>query len=156
MKIAPAESDGSFPDVADLISIGVLKEETIGMTSEDGTAYELWGSGHVLVDEMKGEPTLKVTGTIVQVPEETRKRFWDTESVGTGSEKKMRVKSLVSTKKYAVQFAFPVSGSETFETLYCSVTLKPLFEEKEGWTAEVEFKILRGPAGYLFDFGVVS
>lgn len=153
MKIEKATVNQTFP--AALESIGILKEDSIGLTTEDGTTYELWGSGHELIDELKGEPTLKVTATILQVPEETRQKFWETETVGTGDDKKLRVKSMVNSEKWAVQFASLVVGSETFEAPYCSVSFKPLFEEKEGWTGEVEFTLLKGKAGYLFDFGVV-
>lgn len=141
---------------APLKSIGVLKEESISLTTEEGKKYQLYGSGHELLDELLGEPSLTVTATIVQVPEETRKELWEVEETGEGEAKKMKVKSMVTREKYSVQFASRVPGSETFEAPRCSVNMKPIFSETEGWSAEVSFNIIKSKkTGVLFQFGVV-
>lgn len=138
-------------------SIGVLKEDSISLATEDGQKYELYGSGHELLDELQGEPTLTVTATVVQVPEDTRKEFWEVVEEGEGDAKKMQVKSMVTREKYSVQFASQVPGSETFEAPKCSVNMKPAFSETEGWSAEITFKIIKSKiTGVLFQFGVVA
>lgn len=139
-----------------LLSIGVLKEETITLTTEEGKKYQLFGSGHELLDELLGEPSLMVTATVLQVPEETRKKFWEIVPVGEGEAKKLQVKSMVTHKKYSVQFASQIPESETFEAPRCSVNMKPVFSETEGWCAEISFNIIKSKiTGVLFQFGVV-
>lgn len=149
---APAVDGGMSKN---LESIGILKDESISIEAADGTNYELYGSGHELVDELKGEPTITVKATIIQMPEAVRAKIWEIESVDAAGNPKYRVKSLVTNRKWSTRFASQVVGSETFEAPYCSMSMKPVFSEKEGWSAEVEFKIIRGKAGYLFDFGIV-
>lgn len=137
-------------------SIGILKEESLSLSTEDGKKYELYGSGHELVDELQGEPSLTVTGTVVQVPEKTREKLWEIKKEGAGDEQKLIVKSMVTRDKYSVRFASRVVGSETFEAPLCSVNMKPVFSETEGWCAEVSFRIIRSKlTNILFLFGVV-
>lgn len=139
-----------------LETIGVLKEDSLALATEDGKKYELWGSGHELIDELQGEPILTVTGNIIQVPEEVRKKFWEISEQGSGDSKKMQVKSLVTREKWSVKFASRIPGSETFEAPKCSVSMKPVFSETEGWTADFSFKIIKSKAtGVLFQFGTV-
>lgn len=141
----------------DLESIGILKEDSLSLATEEGKKYELWGSGHELIDELQGEPTLTVSGIIIQVPEDIRKKLWEVSEQGSGDAKKMQVKSLVTKEKYSVQFASKVVGSETFEAPKCSVSMKPVFSETEGWTAEFSFKIIKSKiTGVLFQFGTVA
>lgn len=150
------ETAASDALAASMELVGVLKEETIGLTTEEGKKYELWGSGHELLDELQGEPSLLVSATITQVPEEIRKKFWDIKEVGTGDDRKLQVKSMVTRKKWSVKFASEVPGSETFEAPLCSVNMKPVFSETEGWSAEVSFRIIKSKiTGVLFQFGVV-
>ena len=156
MKMAKTTDKGATFNAAGLETIGTLKEDSISLSTEDGKKYELYGSGHQLIDELRGEPTIKVTATIVNIPEATRKAFWQTEGSLDGSTKQLKVKSMVTVDKFGVQFGSDVTGSETFEAPYCSVNLKPIFAEAEGWSGEVEFTIMRGAADHLFAFGIVE
>lgn len=153
MEIGTPAANGGMSE--SLESIGLLKEDTLSIEAADGTVLELYTSGHELRDELKGEPTITVKATIIEMPEAVRAKIWEIESVDTAGNPKYRVKSLVSNRKWSTRFASQVVGSETFEAPYCSMSMKPVFSEKEGWSAEVEFKLLRGQAGYLFDFGIV-
>ena len=140
-----------------LESIGVLKEDSLSLATEEGKKYELWGSGHELIDELQGEPILTVSGTVIQIPDDIRKKLWEVSEQGSGDAKKIQVKSLVTREKYSVQFASKVVGSETFEAPKCSVSMKPVFSETEGWTAEFSFKIIKSKiTGVLFQFGTVA
>lgn len=154
MEMEETGANDTMPQA--LESVGTLKEETLALATEEGKKYELFGSGHELLDELQGEPTLTVTATVVQVPEETRKKLWEVEETGEGDAKKMKVKSMVTKKKYGVRFASQVPGSETFEAPKCSVNMKPVFSETEGWSAEISFKIIKSQiTGVLFQFGIV-
>lgn len=66
------------------------------------------------------------------------------------------IKSFVCSEYFSVKMASKVVGSDSLEAPKCTVSVKPVFSEKEGWSAEVEFTILKGTAAYLFNVGTVA
>ncbi len=137
-------------------SMGNILEESLSIEKEDGTVLQLFEEGHILIDELHQEPTLKINATIIGIPEDIRQAFWNVETSGTGDARKVSVKSLLNSNKYSVKFAAEgVPGSETFEAPYCSVNMGPAYTSAQGWTATVVITILKGKSGRLFDFGVV-
>ena len=137
-----------------LTSLGYMKEDSVGIEKEDGSLLQLFGTGHRLIDELKGEPTLRLKGTLIGISDTVAQEFWDATASGSGDEEKTGIKSFVTSKKMSVKMSSKVVGSRTLEAPYCSVSLMPLFSEKEGWTAEIEFTILTGQTGYPFQFGI--
>lgn len=133
-----------------LVSLGYIKEDSLAIETEDGEMMQLFGTGHVLVDEQGSEPSLRVKGTLLGIAQ--AKQFWDMgEAPNTG-----RVESFVTTGNYSVKFASKVVGSDTFEAPKCKIAAKPLFSEKEGWTVELTITVLKGQGGYFFNFGTVA
>jgi hypothetical protein len=132
-----------------LVSLGTIKEDSMSIASEDGGIMQLFGTGHVLVDELKNEPSVKINATLIGLT--NAKQFWTMDAVATD-----QVKSLIKSGNFSVRFASAVVGSDTFEAPKCVISGTPVFSEKEGWTVNVEITILLGAAGYLFEFGTVA
>jgi|APHig6443718053_1056840.scaffolds.fasta_scaffold72774_2 hypothetical protein len=133
---------------APLVSLGNIKEDSMSITPEDGGSMQLFGTGHVLIDELKNEPSLKIAATLVGLA--NAKQFWTVDAVETG-----QVKSLIKSGNYSVKFASAVVGSDSFEAPKCIISGTPVFSEKEGWTVTLEITILKGAAGYLFELAPV-
>ena len=131
-----------------LVSLGVIKEDSMSIAPEDGGSMQLFGTGHVLVDELKNEPSLKINATLVGLT--NAKQFWTMDAVETG-----QVKSLIKSGNFSVKFASAVVGSDTLEAPKCVISGTPVFSEKEGWTVNLEITILKGAAAYLFEIGTV-
>lgn len=158
MNFAETTADEKMP--TDLQTIGEIMEESLGLETEDGTKLQLFKEGHILVDELQQEPTLKVNATIIGIPDNIRTQFWEgekiTEGEGENAVEKYAVKSLVNTKKFAIQFAaIKVPGSDTFEAPKCSISLSPLYSSTQGWTCSVAITLFRAKTGHLFLFGKV-
>ena len=133
---------------APLVSLGNIKEDSLSIAPEDGGVMQLFGTGHVLIDELKNEPSLKLNATLVGLT--NAKQFWTMDAVETG-----QVKSLIKSGNFSVKFASAVTGSDSFEAPKCVISGTPVFSEKEGWTVNLEITILKGAAGYLFELGTV-
>ena len=132
-----------------LVDIGYILQDSISVEKSDGTAYELRASGGTLVDQMQSDPTFKINLTLIGI--EKAKQFW---KMNTG--KPTAVDSFVNTNKYSVLMASQVVGSDTFEAPVCTISGSPVFTEKEGWTVPLVITVLKGAAGYLFNFGKVA
>lgn len=135
---------------ASLESLGYIKEDSLAFETEEGEKMQLFGTGHVLVDEQGGEPSVRVKATLLGI--EKAKQFWE---MGVDPNPG-QVKSFVTSDAYSVKFASKVVGSETFEAPKCKIAAKPLFSEKEGWTVELTITVLKGLADYFWNFGTVS
>lgn len=154
MQFAETTVDEAMPTV--LASIGEILEGSLGLEKEDGTKLQLFKEGHILVDELQQEPTLKVKATIIGIPNAIKEKFWDTENTGSGDSEKYAVKSLINSKKFAIAFAaVKVPGSETFEAMKCTISMSPLYSSTQGWTSDVQITIIKGLTGKLFQFGKV-
>lgn len=152
--LAAATADGAMPTT--MGDLGAIDTDALSLEVSDGTVYQLKDINGKILDELKLEPEITVKFTLLKPSEETRGKFWDTEVIGVGAERKFRIKSLISNEKKAFKFAnINAIGSETFEVPFCAVDMKPGYSAQKGYTAECSVKLLNGVAGYLFDFGTV-
>ena len=131
-------------------TMGTVKEDSLAFETADGTKLQLWGSGHVLVDEMLNEGTINLKSTILKIPDAIKEDFWAFDN-GT-----KQVSSLVNSTHFSIRMRSKIAGSETFLAPWCSVNMKPMYSEKEGWTADVNISILKGDADYFFEFGTAT
>lgn len=135
-----------------LTDLGYIHENTVSLETADGQSLELFGTGHVLVDSAKQEPTLTLKFNIIGNAKAMQ--FWETETGGTPAVTK--VKSLVNNDKWSVRLASKVVGSETLEIPVASIYCKPTIAEDKGWISECEVKMIMGETGALFHFGKVE
>ena len=148
-------SNGTMGNILD--DLGAIDENALTIETQDGRKYELIDINGDLLDELMKQPKLIINFTLLKPSEVTRSKFWDIEEVGSGDTRKARVKSLVKNSKYSFKFAnIEAIGSETFEAPVVKVYMKPLYEPAKGWKAECSVTLIKGEAGYLFDFGVVT
>lgn len=148
IHFADAAADGTMPTTG-VEQLGWILEGTAELRNEAGDVIELKEEGGILRDELKKEGKLILAGTIIGIPKAMREKFWKMDG--------KKVVSTLSNKKYASRLAAPdVMGSETIDAPYCNVSMGPLYSSDQGYTAEIEVTILRGPADYLFEFGTIA
>jgi hypothetical protein len=154
MNFAETNEDETMP--ANLSTIGEILEETLSIEKEDGAKLQLFREGHILHDELAQEPILRVNATLIGIPEASRAAFWDASPEGEGAALRYKVKSLINSKKFAIQFAaVKVPGSDTFEAPKCTIEMSPLYSSTQGWTATIVITIMKTKDDLLFQFGKV-
>lgn len=138
-----------------LAGIGVIKEDSIAVETADGTNLEWKGVGGKLIDQLKGEPTITIKCIVKNLNKSNLSKFWNVQEDATSG--KLKVLGMTNSTKYSVLLGSDVVDSETFEAPYCSVGMKPVYSEKEGWGQEVEFTLLSpGEGKPLFEIGQVK
>lgn len=153
LKIGETTADGAM--AATLESLGYMKEDSVTLETAEGTKLQLFGTGHELIDELLTEPILTLKATVVGANMAVIKKLWKVTETGTGDTKKVMVQSMVTSKKFSVQMATEVIGSDTFEAPKCSVSMALTFSEKEGWNGTMSFTMLKAKDNTLFGFGLV-
>ena len=151
LELATAEATGEMPKA--LEQLGWILENSISLDVQRGTKMELKETGSIVRDSMESEPTITVGMDIIGIPTAMRTKFWDAED----KEGKTRVKSLVTSSKFGIKISNPaVKGSDTIEIPKASVFMSPVLSDDKGYTAKLEFTILKSEAEYLFDMGTVA
>lgn len=152
-KIGTPSADNGMSTSLD--SIGTVKEDSIGVETQDGTTKEWRAVNGKLIDELKGEPILKVKCFVKNLNKSNLGKFWNVSENATTGE--LEVKGLTNANKYSISFGSNVKESEEFKAPYCSVSMKPAFDEKEGWGQEIEFTLLSpGEGKALFNISQVA
>lgn len=146
IEMSVAATGASDAMGAPLASLGYIKEDSLEITTETGDKLQLFGTGHVLVDELSSEDSINVSCDLIGIANATQ--FW---TMDAG-----KVQSLVNSANWSVKFAAKVTGSKTFEAPKCKIKATPKFSEKEGWIVNIAITILKGQAGYFFEFGTVA
>ncbi|NDV47795.1 hypothetical protein D0T49_12135 [Paludibacter sp. 221] len=103
MYFGTPTSTGEMPTT--LNTMGYILEDSLAIESEEGTTLELFEEGHILRDRLQLEGVISISATIIGIPDETRKAFWNVTESGTGDAKKVSVNSMVNNSKFAVKFA---------------------------------------------------
>jgi hypothetical protein len=132
--------------------IGYILEETLTLSTEDGTQLSLYSEGHKLRDILEQEGTYTIEGTLVGIPESARTKFWRTHT----ADGVQWVQSTVSTEKFSVRMGTPkVVGSDRLLVPYSSVKLGMAYASNQGWTAPFSFTIVVGATEDMFGWDVV-
>lgn len=151
LKTAKAETTGEMSTL--LEQLGWIEEGSISLDVARGTKLELKETGGIVRDSKETEPTVTIGMTILGIPEEMRKKYWETED----KDGKIAVKSLVTDNKFALEISNPkIQGSDTIEVPKASVFMSPALADDKGYTAELEFTILKSEADILFNMGKVG
>lgn len=146
----------------DLTDVGIISEDGISFENEEGDTTTLVDINGDTIDELRKQPTLRVTVKLNQPTETIRSMFWETSETGEDANRKVVVSNLINSKDFSFKLAnTDAVGSETFEAPKCRVVMDMSWAPDEGYTSTLTVTILRAgrtdtSEGMLFQFGKVS
>jgi len=140
LKVAVAPDSGAeMPD--SMSDLGIVEEDSFSLETEAGEKIQLWGTGHVLVDQKQLENVESLTCTLIVPTLEQITKFWKVTSSGEGDEK-YTVHSTMTDKKYSITFVPELTGAIMLEIPKTDVSAQLDFEEKKGWVMTMTFTIV--------------
>ena len=140
LNVAEAGTDENMPSSLD--SLGIVEEDSFSLETEEGEKIQLFGSGHVLVDEKQLENIETLSCQVIVPSLEQITKFWDVTKTGSGDTEKYTVHSTVANKHYAVQFLPELEGAIKLEAPKTNPVCKLSFEEKKGWLLAISFSLI--------------
>ena len=140
LNVAEAGSDANMPE--SLSSLGIVEEDTFALETEEGEKIQLFGSGHVLVDEKQLENIETLSCQVIVPSLEQITKFWEVTKTGDGDTAKYTVHSTVASKHYAVQFLPELTGAIKLEAPKTNPSCQLTFEEKKGWVLAISFTLI--------------
>ena len=136
------ETGASDAMALNLSELGIVEEDSFALETEEGDKIQLFGTGHVLVDEKQLENIESVSCQVIVPSLEQITKFWDvTKSADKGAEV-YTVHSTVSNKYYSIQFLPELVGATKLEAAKTKPYCKLTFEEKKGWVLQISFTII--------------
>lgn len=145
----------------DLTDVGIISEDGISFENEEGDTTTLVDINGDTIDELRKQPTLRVSVKLNQPTETIRSMFWET-SETTEGDRKVVVSNLINSKDFSFKLAnVDAVGSETFEAPKCRIVMDMSWAPDEGYTSTLTITILRAgrsdtSEGMLFQFGKVT
>ena len=134
--------------------LGIIDENALSITTQDGTQYNLLDINGDLVDYLENEPVLTINFTLLKPSEATRGKFWTVEETGTGATRKLQVKSLLPNSHMSIKFgSASIADAETFEAAKAYIKMNPAWEKAKGFNNPCTAKLIKGATGVLFQFG---
>jgi len=141
LKVADAPSSGAAMPQS-MTDLGIVEEDSFSLETEEGEKIQLWGSGHVLVDQKQLENVESLTCRLVVPSLAQVTKFWKVTQTGSGDSIKYTVHSTIAQKKYSVTFEPELAGAIMLEVPQSDVAGTLNFEEKKGWVLTVTFTIV--------------
>lgn len=140
LKIGDANPTGAMQTT--LESIGIVKEDSISIDTQDGKKMEWKAVGGAVIDSLQGEPTLTIKAHVKNLNKTALSKFWTVKEATDNLE----VSGFTNTKKFAISLEPSVVGAEVTNYPLTTINAKPVFKEDAGWGLDIEIKILK-PAG---------
>jgi hypothetical protein len=141
LKVAEAPASGAEMP-GSMADLGIVEEDSFSLETEAGEKIQLWGTGHVLVDQKQLENVESLTCTLIVPTLEQITKFWKVTSSGEGDAKKYTVHSTMTDKKYSITFEPELVGAIKLEIPKTDVSAQLDFEEKKGWVMTITFTIV--------------
>lgn len=144
-----------------LDDLGIIAEDGISFELEEGDTITLKDINGDTIDELRKQPTLRLTVKLNQPSEAIRNKFWSMTEEGEGNTRKVVVSNLINNDNFSFKMANVDSiGSETFEAPKCKISMDVSWAPDEGYTSTITVTILRAgktstSEGKLFQFGKV-
>ena len=138
------ETGASDKMATDLSELGIVEEDSFALETEEGDKIQLFGTGHVLVDEKQLENIESVSCRVIVPSLEQITKFWEvTKSTDTATKTEIyTVHSTVSNKYYSIQFLPELAGAIKLEAVKTKPSCQLTFEEKKGWVLQISFTIV--------------
>lgn len=126
-------------------SVGVVKDRSATLESEDGESLEMKATGGETVGSEKQEGTMTLSCRIIEPDNATYTLF----GIGTvGSDSDMYVTTHVVSKEMSVKVTPNKIGAKGIEAPKCSVSCKIGWSEEDGNYMDLSFSILHGAQTY--------
>lgn len=136
------ETGASDAMASALSELGIVEEDSFALETEEGDKIQLFGTGHVLVDEKQLENIESVSCQVIVPSLEQITKFWDVTKTGAEGAEVYTVHSTVSNKYYSIQFLPELVGAIKLEAAKTKPSCQLTFEEKKGWVLQISFTIV--------------
>lgn len=151
VQIAEATEDGTMPKV--WTKLGQVKEGSIVLDNQEGATKEQINTEGDVVESFKFPDRLGWKMTVFGIPDELKKKFWDTADKDGVSQ----VKSMSNNKDFAIRMLSPdLPGSDVLSYGKCKVNMGVGYSNDDAFTSEIAVKVQKPKNGVLLEHGVLE
>lgn len=146
IEIAPMPDDETMASDDAMMDIGILRNNSTSMTTEDGDSLQAQESGGGIVAEEVQEGSFKLQTELIEPSNDLYV------ALGLGSVKgdDLMVKTHIVNANYSVKLTPKNLGAKGVKAPKCSISVAPSFGDDTGNGLAVTINILNGDAGYWY------
>lgn len=149
-KIEVGKTGASDAMAAELFSLGIIKDKSTSMSTEDGDTLTAKASGGVVVAEEEGEPQVTITTRIMEMDFDTENKLTGAVKSGSTGQEELTVKTNVIPEDFSVKVTPKNIGATGVKVRRAHILFRPGSSEEEGHYVDVTFKILACEDGELY------
>lgn len=149
-KIEVGKTGASDAMAAELFSLGIIKDKSTSMSTEDGDTLTAKASGGVVVAEEEGEPQVTITTRIMEMDFATENKLTGAVKSGADAAEELTVKTNVIPEDFSVKVTPKNIGATGVKVRRAHISFRPGSSEEEGHYVDVTFKILACEDGELY------
>lgn len=149
-KIEVGKTGASDAMASELFSLGIIKDKSTSMSTEDGDTLTAKASGGVVVAEEEGEPQVTITTRIMEMDFDTENKLTGAVKSGADSTEELTVKTNVIPEDFSVKVTPKNIGATGVKVRRAHISFRPGSSEEEGHYVDVTFKILACEDGELY------
>ena len=146
IEIAPMPDDETMASDDAMMDIGILRNNSTSMSTEEGDSLQAQESGGGIVAEEQQEGSFRLQTELIEPSNDLYVKL------GLGSEvgDDLNVKTHIVNANYSVKLTPKNLGAKGIKAPKCSISVAPSFGDDTGNGLSVTINILNGDAGYWY------
>lgn len=149
-KIEVGKTGAADAMAEELFSLGIIKDKSTSMSTEDGDTLTATATGGVVVAEEEGEPVVSITTRIMEMDFDTENKLTGAAKSGSSGAEELTVKTNVIPEDFSVKVTPKNIGATGIKVRRAHISFRPGSSEEEGQYVDVTFKVLACEDGELY------
>lgn len=146
IDLAPMPEDESMAEDASMFNVGIIRNNTTSLSTEEGDALQAIETGGAIVAEEKQEGTFELATEIIEPSDDLYVNL----GIGRKSGDDLLVDTHIVPGNFSLKLTPKNLGAKGIKVPKCSVSVAPSFGDDTGHALTLTFSILNGDAGYWY------
>lgn len=146
IDIGLTPDDESMAADSTLFNIGVIRNNTTSLTTEDGDALQAIETGGAIVAEEKQEGTFSLSTEVIEPSDELYTKL----GIAHMSGEDVLVDTHIVPGNFSLKLSPKNLGAKGIKAPKCSISVSPSFGDDTGHAVVLNFSVVKGDAGYWY------
>lgn len=149
VELAPMPEDETMADDAAFFTVGVIRQNTTNLSSNEGDALQAIETGGAIVAEEKQEGDFSLATEVIEPSNELYVNL-GIGNINSENDDELDVQTHIVPGDYCVRLTPKNLGAMGIKAPKCSVSVTPAFGDDTGHSLTLTMSIIKGDAGYWY------
>lgn len=149
VELAPMPEDESMADDSAFFDVGIIRQNTTSLSSNEGDALQAIETGGGIVAEEKLEGDFSLATEVIEPSDDLYVKL-GIGNIDSQNEDELNVNTHIVPGNYCVRLTPKNLGAKGIKAPKCSVSVTPAFGDDTGHALTLTISIVKGDAGYWY------